>query len=82
MLTSALCRNSNKATMVAAAKHPLVIADTLSGCGKTTLTLGLFRTFMPCRFRVPPFKITHLHVYFARRPGLLNQWLSFAGNAL
>ncbi|HKM97906.1 MAG TPA: hypothetical protein VJY99_14605 [Buttiauxella sp.] len=68
--------------MVAAAKHAFVIAGTRSGCAKTTVTLGLFRTFMQCGVRVPPFKITPLPVHFALRPGLLNPWLSFARNAL
>lgn len=43
--------------MAAAAKHAFVIAGTSSGCGKTTVTLGLLRAFMQRNLRVQPFKI-------------------------
>ncbi|MGB7802786.1 cobyrinate a,c-diamide synthase [Buttiauxella sp.] len=43
--------------MAAAAKHAFVIAGTSSGCGKTTVTLGLLRALMQRHLRVQPFKI-------------------------
>jgi len=43
--------------MAAAAKHAFVIAGTSSGCGKTTVTLGLLRAFMQRNLCVQPFKI-------------------------
>ena len=43
--------------MAAAAKHAFVIAGTSSGCGKTTVMLGLLRAFMQRNLRVQPFKI-------------------------
>ncbi|RPH28107.1 cobyrinate a,c-diamide synthase [Buttiauxella warmboldiae] len=43
--------------MVRAAKHAFVIAGTSSGCGKTTVTLGLLRALMLRGLRVQPFKI-------------------------
>jgi cobyrinic acid a,c-diamide synthase len=43
--------------MARAAKHAFVIAGTSSGCGKTTVTLGLLRALMQRGLRVQPFKI-------------------------
>ncbi|SUW63116.1 Cobyrinic acid A,C-diamide synthase [Buttiauxella agrestis] len=43
--------------MAGAAKHAFVIAGTSSGCGKTTVTLGLLRALMVRHLRVQPFKI-------------------------
>ncbi|GDX04538.1 cobyrinate a,c-diamide synthase [Buttiauxella sp. A111] len=43
--------------MAAVAKHAFVIAGTSSGCGKTTVTLGLLRALMQRSLRVQPFKI-------------------------
>lgn len=43
--------------MAGAAKHAFVIAGTSSGCGKTTVTLGLLRALMARHLRVQPFKI-------------------------
>ncbi len=43
--------------MAGAAKHAFVIAGTSSGCGKTTVTLGLLRALMLRGLRVQPFKI-------------------------
>lgn len=43
--------------MAGAAKHAFVIAGTSSGCGKTTVTLGLLRALMQRELRVQPFKI-------------------------
>ncbi|MEQ1974526.1 cobyrinate a,c-diamide synthase [Xenorhabdus sp. SGI240] len=38
-------------------KHTFVIAGTGSGCGKTTVTLGILRALMNRSLRVQPFKI-------------------------
>ncbi|MDX7997768.1 cobyrinate a,c-diamide synthase [Xenorhabdus sp. Reich] len=38
-------------------KYAFVIAGTGSGCGKTTVTLGIMRALMNRQFRVQPFKI-------------------------
>lgn len=43
--------------MAGAAKHAFVIAGTSSGCGKTTVTLGLLRALIARGLRVQPFKI-------------------------
>lgn len=43
--------------MAGAAKQAFVIAGTSSGCGKTTVTLGLLRALMLRGLRVQPFKI-------------------------
>jgi cobyrinic acid a,c-diamide synthase len=43
--------------MAGAAKHAFVIAGTSSGCGKTTVTLGLLRALIARNLRVQPFKI-------------------------
>lgn len=43
--------------MTRAAKHAFVIAGTSSGCGKTTVTLGLLRALIARDLRVQPFKI-------------------------
>ena len=43
--------------MARAAKHAFVIAGTSSGCGKTTVTLGLLRALIARGLRVQPFKI-------------------------
>lgn len=43
--------------MAGAAKQAFVIAGTSSGCGKTTVTLGLLRALMLRGLRVKPFKI-------------------------
>lgn len=43
--------------MARAVKHAFVIAGTSSGCGKTTVTLGLLRALMQRSLRVQPFKI-------------------------
>lgn len=43
--------------MSGAEKHAFVIAGTSSGCGKTTITLGLLRTFLDRGLRVQPFKV-------------------------
>ncbi len=38
-------------------KYAFVIAGTSSGCGKTTMTLGLMRALMARQMRIQPFKI-------------------------
>ncbi len=60
----------------------VLIAGTHSGCGKTTVTLGLIAALVKKGFSVQPFKVgpdfidTGLHTYFAKRPSRnLDLWM-------
>lgn len=43
--------------MASGSKHAFIIAGTSSGCGKTTMTLGLLRALINRGLRVQPFKV-------------------------